>query len=91
MDMIAFYKKGVTNLKLFDKIHKASADNIADLMARVDKLVDTQDAVVHDFKGDKADDALAVIWTSLGPLPRWVPGPTNRWAPGITRLVPHGT
>jgi hypothetical protein len=22
-----------------------------------------------------------VIWTSLGPLPRWVPGPTTRWAP----------
>jgi hypothetical protein len=32
-----------------------------------------------------------VIWTSLGPLPRWVPGPTTRWAPGTTRLVPHGT
>jgi hypothetical protein len=25
-----------------------------------------------------------VIWTSLGPLPRWVPGPTTRWAPGTT-------
>jgi hypothetical protein len=23
-----------------------------------------------------------VVWTSLGPLPRWVPGPTTRWAPG---------
>jgi hypothetical protein len=32
-----------------------------------------------------------VIWTSLGPLPRWVPGPTTRWAPVTTRLVPHGT
>jgi hypothetical protein len=32
-----------------------------------------------------------VIWTSLGPLPRWVPRPTTRWAPGTTRLVPHGT
>jgi hypothetical protein len=32
-----------------------------------------------------------VIWTSLGPLPQWVPGPTTRWAPGTTRLVPHGT
>jgi hypothetical protein len=27
-----------------------------------------------------------VVWTSLGPLPRWVPGPTTRWAPGTTRL-----
>jgi hypothetical protein len=32
-----------------------------------------------------------VVWTSLGPLPRWVLGPTTRWAPGTTRLVLHGT
>jgi hypothetical protein len=32
-----------------------------------------------------------VVWISLGPLPRRVPGPTTRWAPGTTRLVPHGT
>jgi hypothetical protein len=31
-----------------------------------------------------------VVWTSLGPLPRWVPGPTTRWAPGTTRLALHG-
>jgi hypothetical protein len=33
----------------------------------------------------------AVVWASLGPLPRWVPGPTTRWAPGTTRLALHGT
>jgi hypothetical protein len=38
-----------------------------------------------DWSGD------AVVWTSLGPLPRWVPGPTTRWAPGTTRLALHGT
>jgi hypothetical protein len=32
-----------------------------------------------------------VLWTSLGPLPRLVPGPTTRWALGTTRLGPHGT
>jgi hypothetical protein len=32
-----------------------------------------------------------VIWTSMGPSPRWVPGPTTRWAPRTTRLVPHST
>jgi hypothetical protein len=32
-----------------------------------------------------------VVWTSLGPLPRRVPGPTTRWAPGTTRLALHGT
>jgi hypothetical protein len=34
---------------------------------------------------------VGVVWTSLGPLPRWVPGPTTRWAPGTTRLALHGT
>jgi hypothetical protein len=33
----------------------------------------------------------SVVWTSLGPLPQWVPGPTTRWAPGTTRLALHGT
>jgi predicted ATP-grasp superfamily ATP-dependent carboligase len=32
-----------------------------------------------------------IIWTSLGPLLRWVLGPTTQWAPGTTRLVLHGT
>jgi hypothetical protein len=27
--------------------------------------------------GDKVADG-SVVWTSLGPLPRWVPGPTTR-------------
>jgi hypothetical protein len=35
--------------------------------------------------------SILVVWTSLGPLPRWVPGLTTRWAPGTTRLVPHDT
>jgi hypothetical protein len=34
---------------------------------------------------------IVVVWTSQGPLPRWVPGPTTRWAPGTTRLALHGT
>jgi hypothetical protein len=32
------------------------------------------------------DECVAVVWTSLGPLPRWVPGPTTRWAPGLLGL-----
>jgi hypothetical protein len=36
-------------------------------------------------------DDLYVVWTSLGPLPRWLPGPTTRLAPGTTWLVPHNT
>jgi hypothetical protein len=39
----------------------------------------------------EAGENVIVVWTSLGPLPRWVPGPITRWAPGTTRLVSHGT
>jgi hypothetical protein len=55
-DVIAFYKKGITNIKLFEKIHEADAHTIGDLMAYVDKLVDTQDALMHDFNGEDHDD-----------------------------------
>jgi hypothetical protein len=55
-DVIAYYKKGVTNIKLFEKIHEADAHTITDLMAYVDKLVDTQDAVMHDFNREEHDD-----------------------------------
>jgi hypothetical protein len=55
-DVITYYKKGITNIKLFEKIHEADAHTIGDLMAYVDKLVDTQDAVMHDFNGEDHDD-----------------------------------
>jgi hypothetical protein len=55
-DAIAYYKKRITNIKLFEKIHEADAHTIGDLMAYVDKLVDTQDTVMHDFnRGDHND------------------------------------
>jgi hypothetical protein len=41
---------------LFEKIHEAGAKTIGDLMACVDKLVDMQDAVMHDFNGEDHDD-----------------------------------
>jgi hypothetical protein len=55
-DVIAYYKKGITNINLFEKIHEADAHTIGDLMDYVDKLVDTQDAVMHDFNGEDHDD-----------------------------------
>jgi hypothetical protein len=55
-DAIAYYKKGITNIKLFKKIHEADAHTIGDLMAYVDKLFDTQDAVMHDLNGEDHDD-----------------------------------
>jgi HSP20 family molecular chaperone IbpA len=35
-NVIAYYKNGVTNIKLFEKIHEADAHTIANLMAYVD-------------------------------------------------------
>jgi hypothetical protein len=55
-DVIAYYKMGVTNIKLFEKIHEADAHTIADLMAYVDELVNTQDAVMQDLIRDDHDD-----------------------------------
>jgi hypothetical protein len=55
-DVITYYKKGITNIKLFEKIHEVDSHTIADLMAYLDKLVDTQDAVTHDFNGEDHDD-----------------------------------
>jgi hypothetical protein len=55
-DVIAYYKKGITNIKLSEKIHEADAHTIGDLMAYVDKLVDTQDAVMHDINREDHDD-----------------------------------
>jgi hypothetical protein len=55
-DVIAYYKKGITNIKLFKKIHEADAKTIGDLMAYVDKLVDMQDEVMHDFNGEDHND-----------------------------------
>jgi hypothetical protein len=45
----------------------------------------------HSLGSCRSTSGTSVVWISLGPLPRWVPGPTTRWAPGTTRLVPHGT
>jgi hypothetical protein len=55
-DVIAYYKKGITNIKFFEMIHEADAKTIGDLMAYIEKLVDTQDAVMRDFNGEDHDD-----------------------------------
>jgi len=64
-DVIQYYKRGVTNLQLFEKLHEAGATTIADLMAIVNKLVDTQEAVVNQFSKDGS-------WSMLR-LPRHPP------------------
>jgi hypothetical protein len=57
---------GVTNIKHFEKIHEADAHTIADLMAYVDKLVDTQDEVMHDFNGEDHNDVKNMLHKRFG-------------------------
>jgi predicted ATP-grasp superfamily ATP-dependent carboligase len=60
-------------------------------------LVDTWELLVKAVKTTRSYPTQLqstqglVVWTSLCPLLRWVPGPTTQWAPGTTRLELHGT
>jgi ArsR family metal-binding transcriptional regulator len=68
-DVIAYYKKGIINIKLFEKIHEADAHTIGDLMVYVDKLVDTQNAVDARLQWRRPQrwrhQVAQVIWRSL--------------------------
>jgi hypothetical protein len=55
-DVIAYYKKGITNMKLFGKIHEAHTHTIADPMAYINKLGDTKHTVMHDFNSEDHDN-----------------------------------
>jgi hypothetical protein len=66
------------------------------LVANLEKMVneDLGSTTKHAGRFEAAEqtkEVPLVVWTYLGPLPRWVPGPPTRWAPGTTRLALHGT
>jgi hypothetical protein len=54
------------------------------LLAKAIKITRRHPARLQSTRG-------LVIWTSLGPLLRWVPGLTTRWAPQTTQLGLHDT
>jgi hypothetical protein len=51
------YKKGLRDRKVFEKIHESSAMKVASLMEVVDKLIDTEEALVNQFDHDGKQDA----------------------------------
>jgi hypothetical protein len=51
------YKKGLKDRKVFEKIHESSATKVAPLMEVVNKLVDTEEALVNQFDHDGKQDA----------------------------------
>jgi hypothetical protein len=51
------YKKGLSDRKVFEKIHEYGATKVAPLMEVVNKLIDTEEALVNQFDHDGKQDA----------------------------------
>jgi hypothetical protein len=51
------YKKGLRDRKVFEKIHESGATKVAPLMEVVNKLIDTEEALVNQFDHDGKQDA----------------------------------
>jgi hypothetical protein len=51
------YKKGLRDRKVFEKIHESGAATVAPLMEVVNKLIDTEEALVNQFDHDGKQDA----------------------------------
>jgi hypothetical protein len=51
------YKKGLRYRKVFEKIHESDAMKVAPLMEVVNKLIDTEEALVNQFDHDSKQDA----------------------------------
>jgi hypothetical protein len=55
--VIYSYKKGLRDCKVFEKIHESGASTVAPLMEVVNKLIDTEEALVNQFDHDGKQDA----------------------------------
>jgi hypothetical protein len=51
------YKKGIRNCKILEKIHESGATIVVTLMVVVNKLIDTDEALVNQFDCDAKHDA----------------------------------
>jgi hypothetical protein len=55
--VIDIYKKGLRDRKVLEKIHESNATTVAPLMEVVNKLIDTEEALVNQFDHDGKQDA----------------------------------
>jgi hypothetical protein len=55
--VINSYKKGLRDRKVFEKIHESGATKVTPLMEVVNKLIDTEEALVNQFDHDGKQDA----------------------------------
>jgi hypothetical protein len=61
------YEKSVKDRKIFEKIHESSATIVTSLMAVVNKMIDTYEALVNQFDSDaKRDEGTFAAMTELG-------------------------
>jgi hypothetical protein len=51
------YKKGIKDRKIFEKIHESGTTTVVSLMKVVNKLIDTDEALVNQFDSDAKRDA----------------------------------
>jgi hypothetical protein len=51
------YKKGLRDRKVFEKIHKFGATKVTPLMEVINKVIDTEEALVNQFDHDGKQDA----------------------------------
>jgi hypothetical protein len=51
------YKKGLSDHKVFEKIHKSGAMKVTPLMEVINKIIDTEEALVNQFDHDGKQDA----------------------------------
>jgi hypothetical protein len=51
------YKKGLRDRKVFEKIHESGTTKVAPLMEVVNKLIDTEEALVNQFDHNGKQDA----------------------------------
>jgi hypothetical protein len=55
--VINSYKKVLRDRKVFEKIHESGTTKVAPLMEVVNKLIDTEEALVNQFDHDGKQDA----------------------------------
>jgi hypothetical protein len=55
--VIDSYTKGLRDRKFFEKIHESGATTVAPLMDVINKLIDTDEALVNQFHHDGKQDA----------------------------------
>jgi hypothetical protein len=83
------YKQLAHECNMHMELRIASDRDLVKCYKSLQKLGEDCEKVRGQLK--ELEEAALVVWTSLDPLPRWIPGPTTQWVLGTTRLALHDT